>query len=40
MSHFSDSSKRELARVEVLPRVRGKQLRVVDAGRLMQVSYW
>jgi transposase len=32
-------SKRELARVEVLARVRSKQLRVVDAGRLMQVSY-
>ncbi len=32
-------SKRELGRVEVLARVRGKQLRVVDAGRLMRVSY-
>jgi eukaryotic-like serine/threonine-protein kinase len=32
-------SKRELPRVEVLARVRSKQLRVVDAGRLMQVSY-
>jgi transposase len=32
-------SKRELARVEVQARVRSKQLRVVDAGRLMQVSY-
>jgi transposase len=32
-------SKRELGRVEVLARVRGKQLRVVDAGRLMGVSY-
>src|SRR5215472_6211860 len=32
-------SKRELARVEVLARVRSKQLRVVDAGQLMQVSY-
>ena len=32
-------SKRELARVEVLARVRSKQLRVVDAGRLMRVSY-
>ena len=30
-------SKRELGRVEV--RVRSKQLRVVDAGRLMEVSY-
>src|SRR6516225_948012 len=33
-------SKRELARVEVLARVRSKELRVVDAGRLMQVSYF
>src|SRR3974377_146181 len=32
-------SKRELARVEVLSRVRSEELRVVDAGRLMQVSY-
>jgi len=32
-------SKRELGRVEVLARVRGKQLRVVDAARLMRVSY-
>ncbi len=32
-------SKRELERVEVLARVRGKQLRVVDAGRLLRVSY-
>ncbi len=32
-------SKRELGRVEVLARVRSKQLRVVDAGRLLQVSY-
>jgi transposase len=32
-------SKRELGRVEVLARVRSKQLRVVDAGRLMEVSY-
>jgi transposase len=32
-------SKRELAGAEVLARVRSKQLRVVDAGRLMQVSY-
>src|SRR3974390_1366800 len=32
-------SKRELARVEVLARVRSKQLLVIDAGRLMQVSY-
>jgi transposase len=32
-------SKGELARVEVLARVRSKQLRVVDAARLMRVSY-
>ena len=32
-------SRRELARVEVLARVRSEQLRLVDAGRLMQVSY-
>jgi hypothetical protein len=32
-------SKRELGRVEVLARVRSKQLQVVDAGRLMRVSY-
>jgi Helix-turn-helix domain len=32
-------SKRELGRVEVLGRVKSKQLRVVDAGRLMRVSY-
>ncbi len=32
-------SKRELGRVEVLARVRSKHLRVVDAGRLMRVSY-
>lgn len=32
-------SKGELGRVEVLTRVRSKQLRVVDAGRLMRVSY-
>jgi len=32
-------SKRELERVEVLARVGGKQLRVVDAGRLLRVSY-
>src|SRR5712692_6805380 len=31
-------SKRELGRVEVLARVRSKQLRVVDAARLMRVS--
>ena len=32
-------SKRELGRVEVLARVRSKQLRVVDAATLMRVSY-
>jgi transposase len=32
-------SRRELRRVEVLARVRSKQLRIVDASRLMQVSY-
>ena len=32
-------SKRELRRVEVLARVRSKQLRIVDASRLMHVSY-
>ncbi len=32
-------SKRELGRIEVLARVRSKQLQVVDAGRLMRVSY-
>ncbi len=32
-------SHRELERVQVLARVRGKQLRVVDAGRLLRVSY-
>ena len=32
-------SKRELGRVEVLARVRSGQLRVVDAARLMRVSY-
>ncbi len=32
-------SKRELGRVEVLARVRSKQLRLVDASRLMHVSY-
>jgi transposase len=32
-------SKRELRRVEVLARVRSKQLGIVDASRLMQVSY-
>src|ERR1700687_6306680 len=32
-------SKRELGRVEVLARVRSKQLRGLDAGRLLRVSY-
>jgi transposase len=32
-------SHRELERVEVLAQVRSKQLRVVDAGRLLRVSY-
>lgn len=32
-------SKRELRRVEVLARVRSKQLRIVDASKLLQVSY-
>src|SRR3974390_941804 len=32
-------SKRELGRIEVPARVRSKQLQVVDAGRLMRVSY-
>ena len=32
-------SKRELGRVEVLARVRSEQLLLVDAGRLMRVSY-
>src|SRR5258705_13826301 len=32
-------SKRELGRVEVLARVRSKQLRVVDASGLLRVSY-
>ena len=32
-------SKRELERVEALARVQSKQLLVIDAGRLMQVSY-
>jgi transposase len=32
-------SERELGRVEVMARVRSKQLRVVDAGRVLRVSY-
>ena len=35
----TEMSKRELGRVEVLARVRSKQLRVVDASRLLRVSY-
>jgi transposase len=35
----TEMSRRELGRVEVLARVGSKQLRVVDAGRLMEVSY-
>ena len=32
-------SKRELGRVEVMARVRSKQLRVVDAARILRLSY-
>jgi hypothetical protein len=32
-------SKRELGRVQVLARVKSRQLQVVDAGRLLRVSY-
>src|SRR6266704_6084749 len=35
----TEMSQRELGRVEVLARVRSQQLRVVDAARLMRVSY-
>ena len=35
----TEMSKRELGRVEVLARIRSKQLRIVDASRLMGVSY-
>src|SRR3974377_1896709 len=35
----TEMSKRELARVEVLARVRSKELRVVDAGRVKQGGY-
>ena len=35
----TEMSKRELRRVEVLARVRSKQLRIADASRLMRVSY-
>jgi hypothetical protein len=32
-------SKRELGRVEVMARVRSKQLRVVDAAKVLRLSY-
>jgi helix-turn-helix protein len=35
----TEMSKRELARVEVLARVRSQELRVVDAARLLRLSY-
>ena len=35
----TEMSKRELGRVEVLARVKSQQLRLLDAGRLMRVSY-
>jgi transposase len=35
----TEMSKRELRRVEVLARVRSKQLRIVDASKLLHVSY-
>src|SRR5438445_521600 len=35
----TEMSQRELGRVEVLARVRSQQLRVVDAARLMRLSY-
>jgi len=35
----TEMSKRELGRVEALARVRSKQLRLVDAARLMRVCY-
>ena len=35
----TEMSKRELGRVEVLARVKSRQLQVVDAGRLLRVSY-
>jgi transposase len=35
----TEMSKRELGRVEVLARIRSKQLRIVDASRLLGVSY-
>ena len=35
----TEMSKEELRRVEVLARVRSKHLRIVDASKLLQVSY-
>ena len=35
----TEMSNKELRRVEVLARVRSKQLRIVDASKLLQVSY-
>ena len=35
----TEMGKRELARIEVLARVRSRELRVVDAARLLRVSY-
>ena len=35
----TEMSTRELGRVEVLARIRSKQLRIVDASQLMGVSY-
>jgi transposase len=35
----TEMSKRELGRVEVLARVRSQQLQLIDAARLMRVSY-
>jgi hypothetical protein len=34
----TEMSKRELGRVEVMARVRSKQLRVVDAARILRLS--
>ena len=35
----TEMSKRELGRVDVMARVRSKQLRVVDAGKILRLSY-
>src|SRR6266705_6372783 len=35
----TEMSKRELGRVEVMARVRSKQLRVVDAAKILRLSY-